>query len=80
MFAITQWPPYCSFLLLVCMFWKEPVVEQEKIESHGDTSLPVLCIEDGMVILRFSEIFGRHEPARKPERKVHQKRPIGNSL
>ncbi|KAJ8464978.1 hypothetical protein OPV22_027530 [Ensete ventricosum] len=55
---------------------EEPVIEQEKIESHGDTSLPVLCIEDGMVILKFSEIFGRHEPARKPERKVHQKRPI----
>ncbi|XP_028793650.1 transcription initiation factor TFIID subunit 1 isoform X2 [Neltuma alba] len=31
--------------------------------------LPVLCVEDGMVILRFSEIFGIHEPLRKGGRR-----------
>ncbi|WOL14715.1 transcription initiation factor TFIID subunit 1 [Canna indica] len=55
---------------------QQPITEQEKLESHGDTSLPVLCVEDGMVILRFSEIFGIHEPVRRPERKSNQKRPI----
>ncbi|KAK7318137.1 hypothetical protein RJT34_02835 [Clitoria ternatea] len=29
--------------------------------------LPVLCVEDGMAILRFSEVFGIHEPLRKGE-------------
>ncbi|KAI9083926.1 hypothetical protein K1719_034184 [Acacia pycnantha] len=35
----------------------------------GSTPLPVLCVEDGMVILRFSEIFGIHEPLRKGGRR-----------
>ncbi|KAK7407342.1 hypothetical protein VNO78_09180 [Psophocarpus tetragonolobus] len=34
--------------------------------------LPVLCVEDGMVILRFSEIFGIHEPLRKGEKREHR--------
>ncbi|XP_042461128.1 transcription initiation factor TFIID subunit 1-like isoform X1 [Zingiber officinale] len=55
---------------------EQPASEQEKIGSRADTSLPVLCVEDGMVILRFSEMFGIHEAVRRPERKSHQKRPI----
>ncbi|MED6142970.1 hypothetical protein PIB30_002256 [Stylosanthes scabra] len=36
------------------------------------TPLPVLYVEDGMEILRFSEIFGIHEPLRKGERREHR--------
>uniref|UniRef100_A0A0R0KEU6 Transcription initiation factor TFIID subunit 1 n=1 Tax=Glycine max TaxID=3847 RepID=A0A0R0KEU6_SOYBN len=34
--------------------------------------LPVLCVEDGVTILRFSEIFGIHEPLRKGEKREHR--------
>ncbi|XP_040861039.1 transcription initiation factor TFIID subunit 1 isoform X2 [Glycine max] len=34
--------------------------------------LPVLCVEDGVAILRFSEIFGIHEPLRKGEKREHR--------
>lgn len=37
----------------------------EPIEEHDSTPLPVLYVEDGSVILRFSEIFGIHEPLKK---------------
>jgi len=41
--------------------------------------LPVLCVEDGVAILRFSEIFGIHEPLRKGEKREHrQPIPRGN--
>lgn len=33
------------------------------------TPLPVLYVEDGKAVLRFSEIFGIHEPLRKGEKK-----------
>lgn len=39
------------------------------VNDKGSTPLPVLCIEDGMVILRFSEIFGIHEPFKKREKR-----------
>ncbi|XP_048320422.2 transcription initiation factor TFIID subunit 1 isoform X2 [Ziziphus jujuba] len=42
---------------------------QEVVNDKGSTPLPVLCIEDGMVILRFSEIFGIHEPIKKREKR-----------
>ncbi|XP_026401492.1 transcription initiation factor TFIID subunit 1-like isoform X1 [Papaver somniferum] len=42
-------------------------------ESRNNTaSLPILCIEDGKVVLRFSEIFGVHEPPRKREQGNHR--------
>lgn len=34
--------------------------------------LPVLYVEDGMAILRFSEIFGISEPLRKGEKREHR--------
>ncbi|KAL2458807.1 Transcription initiation factor TFIID subunit 1 [Forsythia ovata] len=37
-------------------------------EPAGDgcsATLPILCVEDGMVILKFSDIFGIHEPLKK---------------
>lgn len=44
---------------------EEPDAAEEPLDSKGSTPLPVLCVEDGMVILRFSEIFGIHEPLKK---------------
>ncbi|XP_020534043.1 transcription initiation factor TFIID subunit 1 isoform X2 [Jatropha curcas] len=41
-------------------------------DDQGSTPLPILCIEDGMVILRFSEIFGIHEPLKKAEKRGHR--------
>lgn len=38
---------------------------EDPLDSKDSTPLPVLCVEDGMVILRFSEIFGIHEPLKK---------------
>ncbi|XP_020107589.1 transcription initiation factor TFIID subunit 1 isoform X2 [Ananas comosus] len=55
-------------------FQEEAVIEQEQIESKTATSLPVLYVEDGIVILRFSEIFGVNEPIKKA-RKDHHRRP-----
>jgi hypothetical protein len=34
--------------------------------------MPVLCIENGLVILRFSEIFGLHEPLKKGDKRDHR--------
>lgn len=42
---------------------------EESLDGQGSAPLPVLCVEDGMVILRFSEIFGIHEPLKKREKK-----------
>ncbi|XP_038708440.1 transcription initiation factor TFIID subunit 1-like [Tripterygium wilfordii] len=41
---------------------------------HGECSmpLPILCVEDGLVILRFSEIFGIHQPLKKGEKRDHK--------
>ncbi|PWA89579.1 HAC13 protein (HAC13) [Artemisia annua] len=38
---------------------------EEPIEPKSSTPLPVLCVEDGNVILRFSEIFAIQEPLKK---------------
>lgn len=38
---------------------------EEPCEAKSSTPLPVLCVEDGNVILRFSEIFAIHEPLKK---------------
>ncbi|KAG8650399.1 transcription initiation factor TFIID subunit 1 isoform X2 [Manihot esculenta] len=54
-------------------------LEEEKSDAltgppdvQTSTPLPVLCVEDGMVILRFSEIFGIHEPLKKGEKRDHR--------
>ena len=44
---------------------REMGTEEGYLGSETAASLPVLCIEDGSVILRFSEIFGAEVPARK---------------
>ncbi|XP_043715426.1 transcription initiation factor TFIID subunit 1 [Telopea speciosissima] len=49
-------------------FQEDEPVMQEPLDGTALTSLPILCIEDGMVILRFSEIFGVHEPLKKDKR------------
>lgn len=54
-------------------FEEESNIEQEQVDARNETTLPVLCVEDGMVILKFSEIFGIHEPLRKTERKDQHK-------
>ncbi|KAJ1260110.1 hypothetical protein BS78_10G207000 [Paspalum vaginatum] len=53
--------------------------EEGQPEPGSVTSLPVLCIEDGSVILRFSEIFGIQEPIRKVKTDYH-KRPVNKEL
>ncbi|XP_019445197.1 PREDICTED: transcription initiation factor TFIID subunit 1-like isoform X1 [Lupinus angustifolius] len=46
------------------------VVEGPEVLKRS-TPLPILCVEDGVAILRFSEIFGIHEPLRKGEKRDH---------
>ncbi|KAF0902877.1 hypothetical protein E2562_019169 [Oryza meyeriana var. granulata] len=60
-------------------FQQKEMVTEEQLESKAATSLPVLCIEDGSVILRFSEIFGAQEPIRKAKIDRH-KRPVNKEL
>jgi transcription initiation factor TFIID subunit 1 len=50
-------------------------IDDGQLEPEAATSLPVLCIDDGKVILRFSEIFGIQEPVRKVKTD-HHKRPV----
>lgn len=33
--------------------------------ERKETALPILCVENGMVILRFSEIFGLHQSLKR---------------
>ncbi|CAN6483418.1 unnamed protein product [Victoria cruziana] len=58
----------------------EQEVMQSELHDKSVSSLPVLCIEDGMVILRFSEIFGVHEPIRKPDKKVHPRYAVSKDI
>eukprot|EP00268_Persea_americana_P046001 TRINITY_DN471_c0_g1_i1.p1 TRINITY_DN471_c0_g1~~TRINITY_DN471_c0_g1_i1.p1 ORF type:complete len:1950 (+),score=513.47 TRINITY_DN471_c0_g1_i1:188-6037(+) len=55
---------------------EESAVPQELFDERRGAPLPVLCIEDGMVVLRFSEIFGVNEPLKKREKKEHHRYPI----
>ncbi|XP_058086188.1 transcription initiation factor TFIID subunit 1 isoform X2 [Magnolia sinica] len=55
---------------------EEPQVLEEQSDGKKGTPLPVLCIEDGMVVLRFSEIFGVHEPLKKREKRDHHRYSI----
>ncbi|PIA32456.1 hypothetical protein AQUCO_04500216v1 [Aquilegia coerulea] len=45
---------------------------QEPLSEKSTSSLPVLYVEDGTVVLRFSEIFGIHEPIKKGEKRSHK--------
>ncbi|CAJ1930922.1 unnamed protein product [Sphenostylis stenocarpa] len=53
--------------------WGKKCSTLEGPEVHKRSMpLPVLCVEDGVAILRFSEIFGIHEPLRKGEKREHR--------
>ncbi|RYQ81370.1 hypothetical protein Ahy_Scaffold1g107319 isoform B [Arachis hypogaea] len=52
--------------------FKVKTLEEGPEVLKRSTPLPVLYVEDGMEILRFSEIFGIHEPLRKGERREHR--------
>ncbi|XP_039138858.1 LOW QUALITY PROTEIN: transcription initiation factor TFIID subunit 1-like [Dioscorea cayenensis subsp. rotundata] len=54
-------------------FQVHSVSAQDQADSRREISLPVLCVEDGMSILRFSEIFGVHEPLKRAEKKEHRR-------
>ncbi|KAG5530160.1 hypothetical protein RHGRI_030509 [Rhododendron griersonianum] len=49
--------------------FQEPEALVELLDDKSSTPLPMLCVEDGAVILRFSEIFGNFEPMKKREKK-----------
>ena len=63
-------------LFALYTFLHEPQEEvegsEEAFEGKGSAPLPILCAEDGMVILRFSEIFGIYRPLKKAEKRDHQ--------
>ncbi|GJR38201.1 transcription initiation factor TFIID subunit 1 isoform X1 [Tanacetum coccineum] len=49
-------------------------ISEEPFEPKSSTTpLPVLCVEDGNVILRFSEIFAIQEPLKKADAKREQR-------
>ncbi|PSS26188.1 Transcription initiation factor TFIID subunit like [Actinidia chinensis var. chinensis] len=48
---------------------EEPEVLEELFDDNSSMPLPLLCVEDGAVILRFSEIFGNFEPLKKQEKR-----------
>ena len=54
-------------------------IEEDQLESKSATSLPVLCIEHGSAILKFSEVFGVQEPVRKAKTD-HHKRPVSKGI
>ena len=58
---------------------KEIGTEEGHLGSKTAVSLPVLCIEDGSVILRFCEIFGIQELAKK-RKADHQGHPINKGI
>ncbi|XP_008806233.2 LOW QUALITY PROTEIN: transcription initiation factor TFIID subunit 1 [Phoenix dactylifera] len=57
-------------------FQEHAIDEQKQMESKSGTSLPILCIDNGVVILRFSEIFGVHEPKKQAERKDQHRHSV----
>ncbi|XP_021774841.1 transcription initiation factor TFIID subunit 1-like isoform X1 [Chenopodium quinoa] len=50
----------------------EPVVSHDITDTKSLVRLPILCVEDGMAILKFSEIFGVSEPLKKAGRRGHR--------
>ncbi|KAI3439257.1 uncharacterized protein J3R85_004984 [Psidium guajava] len=53
-------------------FQETAEAHEEPTEDKAYSLLPVLCIENGMVILRFSQIFGKHEFSKKSYRRDHK--------
>ncbi|KAJ4851203.1 hypothetical protein Tsubulata_024376 [Turnera subulata] len=51
---------------------EENDVVTEPQDTVNSTPLPILCVEEGSVILRFSEIFGIHEPLKKVEKRENR--------
>ncbi|KAB1217543.1 Transcription initiation factor TFIID subunit 1 [Morella rubra] len=49
-----------------------PQGQERSLDEKDSTPLPVLCMENGKVILRFSEIFGIHKPLKKVEKRDHR--------
>ncbi|XP_078435245.1 HAC13 protein (HAC13) isoform X2 [Wolffia australiana] len=49
--------------------FEEDATALELLNDSSGASLPILCIDDGTVILRFSEIFGIHEPLKRVKKK-----------
>lgn len=60
-----------GLILFTCQ-QEEPVVFHDASDAKSLTPLPVLCVEDGVAILRFSEIFGVNAPLKKAGRKGHR--------
>nr|GLL45533.1 transcription initiation factor TFIID subunit 1 isoform X1 [Ipomoea trifida] len=53
--------------------FQESLALEESFDGKSSMPLPILCIEDGLPILRFSEIFGIHEPRKKrTEKRDHR--------
>ncbi|XAR69721.1 hypothetical protein NMG60_11001422 [Bertholletia excelsa] len=50
-------------------FQEDADLLEQQLDERRSTPLPILCIDDGAVILRFSEIFGNYEPLKKVEKK-----------
>ncbi|XP_059287448.1 transcription initiation factor TFIID subunit 1 isoform X1 [Lycium ferocissimum] len=48
---------------------EEPLALDEPVDSQSSVPLPVLCVEDGVAILKFSEIFALHKPRKKAEKR-----------
>ncbi|KAK9162481.1 hypothetical protein Syun_003383 [Stephania yunnanensis] len=48
---------------------------QEPLKEKTSSSLPILFVDNGMVVLRFSEIFGVHEPLKKREKRSERYPP-----
>lgn len=46
-----------------------PEVQKRLQDEKSHTPLPVLCMENGMAILQFSEIFGVHDSLKKKEKR-----------
>lgn len=70
-------PPFPYKVLLIYQEGPEPL--EEPSVCNNSTPLPVLCVEDGMVILRFSQIFGLHEPLKKPQKR-DRKYPVPKGI
>lgn len=47
---------------------EEPEDPEELFDDKSSTPLSILCVEDGTVILRFSEIFGNYKPREKEKK------------
>ncbi|CAN4106514.1 unnamed protein product [Withania somnifera] len=48
---------------------EESLALREPVDSQSALPLPVLCVEDGVAILKFSEIFALHKPRKKAEKR-----------